>query len=125
LSLRLKHQISPLAELGVDGGATFAGHRDMKWLMATVSISSSKRVAPWGQLGAGLIAQPGECPADGSDTSPACKTDFNLGASLVGGVRWAIANHFAIGPEISLVTGLARRERRFTTTKVGLVLRLQ
>lgn len=124
VSLRLKGRRGRLTELGVEGGATFAGQRDMKWLMAIGSVATATRISTWAQVGAGFIAQPGECPADAPDTSPECKVQPWFGGLVTAGVRWPLVDRLAVGLEAALVRGANHNERSFTTQRIGVTLRL-
>lgn len=112
------------ATLALEGGATFAAGRSMKWLMPVFALAVPKGLTPWIALGAGLMAQPGECPADAPDTSPDCKTQLGLGWVVDAGLRHPLKGHLAISLEASLVRGAAHRERRFTAQRIGLGLHL-
>jgi len=125
LGLRIRERSGRLFELGLEGGSTFAGHREMKWALAVLSIAAPRRVAPWAHIGGGLVAQPGECPADGPDFGPGCETDLKLGATAAGGVRWTIGDRLAVGIEAAFVRGKAKESRRFTTRRLGLTIRIQ
>lgn len=125
LNLRVKERSGRLFEAGLEGGATFAGHREMKWLMAVLSIAAPRRAAPWVQIGGGLVAQPGECPADGPNTGPGCETDLKLGATVAGGIRWTVSDRLAVGVEAGYVRGKAQHSTRFTTKRLGVTFRIQ
>lgn len=125
LSVRMRERSGRLFELGLDGGATFAGHREMKWVMGVLSIAVPRRVSPWAQIGGGLVAQPGACPVDGPNTGPGCETDLKLGATAAGGIRWTVSGRLAVGVEAAYVRGKAHNSTRFTTKRLGVTLRLQ
>lgn len=125
VSVRVRAPAARLLRWGLDAGATFADHRTMKWGLAVLSVASQGRVAPWGQIGGGLVTQPGECPADGPNYGPGCQTDFRLGATAAGGALWTVSRHFAIGVEAALVRSATLNSRRFTTQRIGLTLRMQ
>jgi len=93
--------------------------------MATGTIAPSGRLIPWAQVGAGLVSQQGECPADGSDTSSDCETAITLGGIIGAGVRWRLLHNLAIGLETAFVTGTSRGERRFSTVRYGVTLTQQ
>ncbi len=114
---------SRTAAFALEGGATFAGGRGMKWLMPVFALTLPKRPSPWFAVGAGLMAQPGECPADASDTSPDCTTHFVPGWLVGAGIRPSLSDHVAISLETSLVRGLVGA-RRFTTQRMGLGIRV-
>ena len=124
-SLRIRERSGRLFELGLEAGATFAGHREMKWGLAVLSIAAPKRVAPWVHIGGGLVGQPGECPADGPTFGPGCETDLKLGATAAGGVRWTIGERLAVGIEVAYVRAKSEDSRRFTTRRLGLTIRVQ
>lgn len=125
LGVRITAPASRLLRWGLEAGAAFADHRNMKWGVAVLSIGGHGRIAPWGHLGGGLLIQPGECPQDGPDYGPGCRTDFRLGATAAGGAVWSVGTHLAIGAEAGAVRSMTRNSRRFTTQRVGLTLRLQ
>jgi len=124
-SVRIKRRTTRFIAVGVEVGASATPRPDMRWLMAIGTIAPSRRFAPWAQVGAGLVGQPGECPADAPDTSPDCKTAITLGGVVGVGVRWSLLSNLAIGLETAFVTGTSRGERRFSTQRYGLTLRLQ
>src|ERR1700694_41571 len=106
--------------LALEGGATFAAGRSMKWLMPVFVLTAPKRLSPWIELGSGLMAQPGECPADVPDNSPYCKTQLGLGWLVAAGLRHRLMGRLTIGVEAGFVRGAAHRQRRFTTRRIGL-----
>jgi hypothetical protein len=123
-SLRAAHRVRAGVDLGAEAGATYALARDMKWLMPVVGFSrSGRRVTPWLQLGAGFVAQPGECPADGLDTDPACEVDLNLGAQLALGVRARLAKAWSLGGEVAHLRSAEARQRNFSSQRVAVTLR--
>jgi hypothetical protein len=124
-SIRIKRQASRLIALGAEAGTSLTPRPDMRWLMAIGSIAPSGRLTPWAQVGAGLVGQPGKCPADAPDTSPDCTTAITLGGVVGAGVRWGLLRNLAIGLETTFVTGTSRGERRFSTERYGITLRLQ
>ena len=125
VSVRLQRPVGELFALGAEAGTSLTERKDMRWLMGIATIVSRRRIAPWGQVGAGLVSQPGECPADASDTSPSCRTALHVGGLAAAGVRWNVIHSFAIGVEAAFVTGLTTVYRRFSTQRLGLTLRLQ
>ncbi|HUQ21210.1 MAG TPA: hypothetical protein VM099_16440 [Gemmatimonadaceae bacterium] len=125
LGLRARRDIGNRLALGVDGGLTFASHRTMKWLMGVGSIAVANRLMPWAQLGAGLVTQPGECPADGLNYGPGCDTDFTLGAQAAAGLLWHLTEHVGLGGEGAIVRGLDKRATHFTTRRLAATVRLQ
>jgi hypothetical protein len=124
-SIRIKRHTSRLIEVGAEAGASVTPRPDMRWLMMTGAIAPIKRLAPWAQMGAGVVSQPGECPADAPDTSPDCTTALTLGAIVGAGIRWSLLSNLAIGLEAAFVTGTTRGERRFSTGRYGVTLRFQ
>lgn len=125
-SIRIKRQTSRLIAVGAEAGASITPRPDMRWLMAIGTIAPRGRLAPWAQVGAGLVGQPGECPADAPDTSPDCRTAITLGGAVGAGVRWNLRRNLAIGLETVFVTGTPRGEgRRFSTERYGVTLRLR
>jgi hypothetical protein len=93
--------------------------------MAFGTIAARTRVAPWALVGAGLVSQPGECPADASDTSPDCKTALTPGGLVSAGIRWRLLHHLALGVETAFVIGTTTRERHFRTERYGFTVRVQ
>jgi hypothetical protein len=97
----------------------------MKWLMAAGLIETGTVLMPWAHMGAGVVSQPGECPADAPDTDPACKTDVKPGGQLAVGVRWNLMPRLSIGGEAAYIRGMNSRDRHFATRRVGLTIRWQ
>jgi len=93
--------------------------------MALGTIAARTRFAPWALVGAGLVSQPGECPADAPDTSPDCKKALTPGGLVSAGIRWRLLRHLALGVETAFVTGTTTRERRFSTERYGFTVRVQ
>jgi len=125
LVFRVQRPLGRLIAAGGEAGLILANDvRDMRWLMAIVTIAGPGRLAPWAQVGTGLVIQPGECPADGSDPGPGCRVALRPGAGGAAGVRWRFRN-FAIGLEAGLVTGTSSGQRRFSTERLGLAVRMR
>ncbi len=121
---RFRWRQDALVSPGLDFGVTFARGRDMKWAMALATIVSGANIAPWAHVGAGVVLQPGECPADSSDTDPACSLNFNLGGQAAVGILWRFAARWGIGSEVAVITGAPiYRDRWITTQRVGILLR--
>jgi len=125
LVFRVQRPVGRLIEAGGEAGVSLTRNvRDMRWLMAIGTIAGSRRLAPWAQVGAGLVIQPGECPADGSDPGPGCRVALRPGGGVTAGVRWRFGN-FAVGLEAGLVTGASNGQRRFSTERYGVAVRMR
>ena len=125
LVFRVQRPVGRLFAAGGEAGLSLTKNvRDMRWLMAIATIAGSRRLAPWAQVGAGLVIQPGECPADGSDPGPGCRVALRPGGGVTAGVRWRVGD-FAVGLEAGLVTGTSNGQRRFSTERYGFAVRMR
>jgi hypothetical protein len=123
-TVRAVQRRGSLLELRAElGGTLFAGGRRMHWLMPALALSRRSRVTPWLQLGAGVVLQPGQCPADSSDTDPGCDVDLNLGGQLAAGLRLRLAPTWSLGGEVGYVRGAKVDYRYFTAERVLIALR--
>jgi hypothetical protein len=134
-SVRIKRRIGRWIEIGAEGGQALTDVQDMQWLMLVAAISPATRLAPWVQLGGGMVTQPGEChqinadpapgPEEPSSFSPTCATAIKLGGAVAAGIRWRIGGRLAIGLEAAWVRGKTHIDQQFTTERLGLTVRLQ
>ena len=123
--LRVQRPVGRLLAAGGEAGLSVTRNvRDMRWLMAIGTIAGTGRVAPWAQVGGGLVIQPGECPADGSDPGPGCQVALRPGGGVAAGVRWRLGG-FAVGLEAGLVTSISNGVRRFSTERYGVSVRMR
>ena len=102
----------------------------MEWLMATGALAGPWRLSPWLELGAGAIGHPGDCPllvtaATSTGSSLGCGTSFSLGAAVATGLRFRATGRLLIGLEGSFVAATAHMERRYTTKRLAVNIRLE